>query len=165
MIRILDQAELEHGAAGGRARYWWALENGCSDTYGGYHPRDPRALPRHIISAQAEFACALALDLPWSWNVGNLDSIDVGDMVEVRSIQKAHHKLILHPKDKDHLPCVQVLTMPPRFELTGWVWIGESKRKEFWRDPTGEGRPAFFVPKLRPMLELVAWIEKELATT
>jgi len=34
-----------------------------------------------------------------------------------------------------------------KYSIKGWILGAEGKRKEYWSDPTGKDRPAFFVPQ------------------
>lgn len=87
-----------------------------------------------------------------------LFGIDTGKF-EVRTTKYKTGRLILHPKDRDN--CIFILVIGNIFEnnsfdLVGWIMGKEGKQAQYWIDPTGRNRYAFFVPqeKLNPMEEL-----------
>jgi hypothetical protein len=89
------------------------------------------------------------------WNSEDVGAIDVGN-VEVRAIDNDNNRLILHAEDRDAVPFVSVLVVRellPVVSLRGWVYGWEGKVAEFWQDPTGKDRWAFFVSNdfLHPM--------------
>jgi hypothetical protein len=107
-----------------------------------------------------ELAVAKALNLFWVGTIGAYNKKDVGGLVEVRTMQKAHHNLILHPEDDDNDPFVLCYYASAQsIALVGWLFACDGKRPEYWKDPVG-GRPAFFVPSsmLRPISELREWV-------
>jgi hypothetical protein len=115
-----------------------------------------------IVSARGEMAVAKGLNLYWSGSVGDYSAVDVGGLVEVRTITTGHHRLILHPGDRDWAPYVLVdASYQPEMRLVGWIYGKDGKDQKYWSDPSGKNRPAFFVPqnKLRPMAELVYTLE------
>lgn len=104
-----------------------------------------------------EYAVAKALNLHWS-GLAYTRAPDVGGMIEVRAIDDARKRLILHPEDDDAL--MAVLALVPdndvrAIELRGWISVKDGKNPAYWSDPN-TGRPAFFIPHsaLLPMESL-----------
>lgn len=111
----------------------------------------------NIFSCRGEMAVAKYLNLFWSGSVGDYKAPDVGGLVEVRTINKAGRRLIVHPEDRDWAPYVLVdVSNQPMMKLVGWMFGTDAKNKKYWADPTGKGRHAYFVPQsdLLPMEQL-----------
>lgn len=108
----------------------------------------------------SELAVANWLNLYWDGSVGDFKQRDCGRMVDVRAIKKRHRKLILHPADADDKPVVLALVDLPDVIMLGWSFARFGKLQQYWADPTGENRHAFFAPHsiLRPMSELRDWV-------
>lgn len=114
-----------------------------------------------VNAVRAEMAVAKAYNMYWMGGVGNVGSVDVGGIIEVRSVSQANHNLILHPDDKDKFPYVLVdLSDCPNVNLIGWIWGSDGKQDKYWKDPSGKNRPAFFVPQadLNPMYDLTEYV-------
>lgn len=110
-----------------------------------------------IYSCRGEMAVAKYLNLFWSGSLGDYKAVDVGGLVEVRTVNKKGRRLIVHPEDRDWAPYVLVdASDAPNMLLIGWMYGADAKNKDYWSDPTGMGRHAFFVPQddLRYMDEL-----------
>jgi hypothetical protein len=97
-------------------------------------------------SCFAEMGVAKHFNKYWAPAVGVVGIVDVGGVIEVRSRQKAGHRLIMHQDDHDDRPYVLVHIEPPIIGLVGWLMGGEAKNPEWWSDPQGTNRHAFFVP-------------------
>lgn len=104
--------------------------------------------------ARSELAVSKALNLKWDgaflsdelWQVWRSTGHDVQNL-EIRSTHHKTGRLILHPKDPDDSPFILVLSHnDPEFELVGWYFGKDGKKKEWWYD-VGYGRPCFFVPR------------------
>lgn len=119
-----------------------------------------------IITLQglrAEIAVAKALNLYWSGNVGVYGAVDVGGCVDVRSISKPHHSLILHKENAVNIPYVLAhVEGIQRVHLLGWCFGLEGMKRQYWADPVG-GRPAYFVPQsaLKPIPLLFEFLGKK----
>lgn len=119
----------------------------------------------HVQGSLAEFAVAKSLNLHWSGVRENPVRLpgDVGRM-QVRSTTKPSGRLIVHDRDDDEAVFVFVVAdaCGYRFDLAGWIRGAAAKRAEWWEDPTGRGRPAFFVPRsaLAPVTDLVGLIRQ-----
>lgn len=107
----------------------------------------------NIEGALAEMAVAVKLNRYWlPVTEGSLDALpgDVGK-VQVRSTKNPNGRLILHRDDPDdaHFIFVRGPFLERnglRFTLVGWIKGTDAKREEWWADPSGSNRPAFFVP-------------------
>lgn len=158
---ILTYAELQiaHVAAG--QRWLQCVKLGAGAKYGAPEENDA-ADAISLQGAIGEMAVAKGLNLYWVGSIGEWSrGHDVGGCVDVRSVTKPNHCLILHDADKDETPYVLVeLSKPSEATLVGWVFGADGKKQEYWSDPSGKDRPAFFIPRraLRPMPELVALI-------
>lgn len=109
----------------------------------------------HVIGAVGEFVAAKGLRLPWNGK-GTFRGADVGSY-QIRSSEYEFGRLALHPQDGDDLIFISVRPVPFPFpldresvavDLVGWLYGREGKRREWWKDITGRGRPAFFVSDL-----------------
>lgn len=97
-----------------------------------------------IEGACGEIAFAKVMNLYWSGGVDRAEYPDVGNY-QIRTARPGR-RLILHPSDHDEEIFVLINGESPNFTLTGWILGHEGKKKEFWTDPTNNGRPAYFVP-------------------
>lgn len=155
----LTYAELQiaHVAAG--QRWLQAVKVGAGAKYGAPEGND-EADAISLQGAVGEMAVAKGLNLYWVGSVGEWSSgHDVGGCVDVRSVTKPTHCLILHAADKPNTPYVLVeLSKPNEAVLVGWIFGIDGQQPKYWADPSGKGRPAYFVPRkdLRPMAELVS---------
>lgn len=101
-----------------------------------------------IEAACSEAAVAKWRGLWWSGNVGMLAVKDVGN-VQVRHTTRPNGRLILHSRDLDDDVFVAVTGWAPVYAIHGWLRGHEGKQQQYWDDPTGTGRPAYFVPQDR----------------
>ena len=81
----------------------------------------------------------------WWGGYGDVGGADVAN-IQVRTHTTPGYRLILHPTDRDTDIFVSVLVQQGRGRLVGWIRGEDGKRRDYWQDPTGTGRPAFFVP-------------------
>jgi hypothetical protein len=105
-----------------------------------------------------EGACAekyAAKQLRAYWFDGLNGETDVGPY-QVRHTSLPDGRLMLHPEDKDGEVFILVVGRAPAFQLVGWCFGYEGKKQDYWSDPTGADRSAFFVPRkvLHDMAEL-----------
>lgn len=128
------------------------------------HGLAPETEPTNIemLGCAGEMAVAKAFNLYWDTSL-NHHTVDVGGLVEVRSVNQPGRRLLIHEKDRSDLPYVLVYSDPRStiFTLKGWIVGEEGKKEEYVRDLTGKNRPCYVVPdeKLRPMTELSAWLK------
>lgn len=100
------------------------------------------AWQRHIEGALSE--CALAKFLNVYWSKGKWDQPDVGN-VDVRVTHLPHGKLILHDSDKDDRRYYFLVGINGTYDIKGYILGKDGKRPEFWADPSGKNRPAYFI--------------------
>lgn len=119
-----------------------------------------RSLEMHLAGCFCEVAVAKFLNLWWTGGWGDRDAIDVGNCVEVRghmaNIDAQGRRwapdasLVLHDEDRprEHLPHVSAIYLG-RIEgavgIVGWARPVDIWDKIEKTDPTGGGRPAYFV--------------------
>jgi hypothetical protein len=160
MIR-LRWSEVMLAAHVGTMRRVFALQHDKAAAYGA---RDEGAWDNDINGAAAEMACAKWVNTYWNGTIGITSGHDVGGLIGVRSCTPGR-RLILHPRDQNEAPFVLAwVRVPPLVELCGWMLASEGKQQEFWCDPSGTGRPAYFVPagKLHSMATLREWADDNL---
>ena len=147
----LTPAECSTSAIGATMRNVEAQRLGLRDAHG----FTGDGLTAHIDGALAEVAVAKWLGVFWDAAVGRIGGDDVGKL-GVRSTRHWNGRLRLHHTDRDDRAFVLVVNQSPRFLLAGWMYAGYGKREEWWADPSGDGRWAFFVPQrfLAPMAML-----------
>jgi hypothetical protein len=113
-----------------------------------------------IEAACAEVAAAkgLGVFMPVTTTPDEDRHGDLGYGIHVRHSDRDDARLILHPDDQDEGYFVLVTGLAPVYALPGFIRGVEGKREEWWCDPTGQGRDAFFVPQrdLHPIEGLVA---------
>jgi hypothetical protein len=108
-----------------------------------------------------EIALAKWGDRYWNGALGDYTAGDVGTW-QVRYSVRPDARLILHPSDKDDAPFFLVTGVPPVVTLRGWIMGRDGKQQEYWTEPGGNGRPAYFVPqsKLKPMPDRAAILKR-----
>lgn len=120
------------------------------------------AIASDLVGCAGELAVAKALNLYWDVSSSH-KTVDVGGMVEVRTVTSPNRRLILHETDKPNLPYVLVYSKPrtTEFLLKGWLLGQDGIKEEYWSDPQNTNRHAYFVPDsaLRPVSELVEWVK------
>ena len=102
----------------------------------------------NIEGALGECAVAKAFGIFWNGNIGDLKGPDVGK-AQVRTTHHDHGRLILHKFSKDDPSDYFVLVtgVNGKYIIRGGIRGYKGMQDEFWEDPTGEGRPAYFVPQ------------------
>jgi hypothetical protein len=128
----------------------------------------PTGLEGHLITlrgCKGELATAIRLGLPWVDGGRPRSAIDVGGLVEVRTCAEAHHRLIIHPEDKEEVPfvdaCCSAEVDACFVTLRGWCMAEAVKRPELWSDPSKKDRPAYFAPSraLHDMKTIFPWLD------
>lgn len=112
-----------------------------------------------VEAACAEVAVAkgIGVYMPITSSPGDDRHGDLGFGLHVRHSQRDDARLILHKDDQDVGLFVLVTGAAPTFRLAGFLEAAKGKRDEWWTDPTGDERHAFFVPQdaLHPIAGLV----------
>lgn len=99
----------------------------------------------HIEGVLGEYALAKYLGVRWDGK-GKLRAPDVGE-VDCRTRSRAGYDMIIHPEDPDDRVFWLVLGNNGHYRVAGWILGRDGKRQEWWKDPTGKGRHAYFVPQ------------------
>lgn len=99
----------------------------------------------HLEGCLGEMALAKHLNVFWSGK-GGFRAPDVGEL-EVRTTRHENGRLILHPADSDDATFYLLTGVNGTYDVRGHILGRDGKREEFWADPTGQGRGAFFVPQ------------------
>lgn len=101
----------------------------------------------HVEGCLGEYALSKYLDVHWAGK-GVLRDPDVGE-VDVRTAARNSHSLILHKEDPDDRVFWLLTGINGKYNVQGWLLGSHGKREEYWKDPSGQGRHAFFVPQSR----------------
>jgi hypothetical protein len=107
----------------------------------------------HITGALGEYAVSLWQNVFYDGRFMQFQAKDSG-ILQVRSTEYWKGGLCVHPEDNDDDIFVGVrVNNLPTCRLIGWAWAIDCKDQNFWKDPTGKNRPAFFVdpPYLKEM--------------
>ena len=93
----------------------------------------------------AEAALAKALGVYWC-GTGVRGATDVGD-VDVRATANDNYSLIVHDHDPDERVIFLLTGKNGVYTIRGWMRAIDAKKPQYWKDPTGKSRPAYFVPQ------------------
>ena len=99
----------------------------------------------HIEGVMGEYVIAKYLNMHWSGK-GTFRGGDVGNL-QVRTAAGQRHRLILHEEDADDDVFWLVCGQNGVYEIKGWLHARDGKKSQYWADPTGNNRHAFFVPQ------------------
>jgi hypothetical protein len=113
----------------------------------------------HIRGCHAEYAASIGLNLYWRPHIGLTKQIDVGGLIEVRSIDQEWKSLIVKPDARD-VPFVLVHNFAElSYRLLGWRFASDVKRG--YRLRLDRGDPAHFCPsrELDGIETLLDWIK------
>lgn len=138
----LSTSEMLVAAQAGVLRQIQNVQANKSDTYGCGHENDWQL---HVEGALVEFALAKYLGEFWGGK-GIRGQADVGQ-VDVRSTSRDNGSLILHMADPDDRTFYLLTGINGRYVVRGHILGRDGKDKKYWADPSGKGRPAFFVPQ------------------
>ena len=150
-VRIdLDERQIRQAANVGVSRQLAALRKRRPGAYGN---NNGDAWTQHIEGCGGELAGCIYYGLEWNAyadelrDYGGKKIADGSREVEFRTrIKFENYQLIVHPNDADDRPFVLVVGLMPTYYIQGWMLGREAKRKEWWSDPSGKNRPAYFVP-------------------
>lgn len=135
-------------------------KRGTKGTYGLTEAREAALLDIDTQGCLAELIVATHLGVEDEW-VDYTDDFQnlPGDVLPGVQVRSTHHmatgRLILHDRDDDHAVFTLVAIpkrsrserYPPRADIVGWVVGWDGKRKRFFQEVSGNGRPAYFVPR------------------
>jgi hypothetical protein len=140
----LSPSEILMAAQVGLMRQVQNLKRDVKEKYGAQPNTDWQL---NIEGALGEYALSKYLNLHWG-GCGDYQSPDVG-IVDCRTSGRDNARLCLHPKDKDDRIYFLLTGMNGLYTVRGWLFARDGKKKEFWADPTGKNRPAYFIPQDR----------------
>lgn len=153
---VLTWAEVAIAARVGEAR---TIRNRAKDNGHRHGKADGADWGTDIEAAAAEMAAAKAIGvyLPIAVMPSEDRHGDLGYGLHVRFTPREDGRLILHPDDQDVGLFILVTGAPPVFTVPGFIEAADGKREQWWSDPSGAGRHAFFVPQaaLHPIAGLV----------
>ena len=146
-VVTLTNSEIMIGAQLGVMRQ---IQNVKQKRHARYGAGEDRSWHLHIEGALGEMAVAKYLGWYWSGALGDLEAGDVASAilnkeVEVRTTHHDNGRLIIHEGDSDDAAFVLMIGRLGTYRLMGWMWGYEAKKERYWEDPSGNGRPAFFV--------------------
>jgi len=139
---VLTFEEILQGAMVGVIRQTANLKKGRSPAYGAETDKDWQ---NHVEGALGEMAFAKMAGLFWS-GAHVFRGDDVGEW-QVRTRSEHRHELMVHPEDPDTKKFILMTGRNGRYIFRGWITARDAKRKEWWKDPSGKNRSAFFVPQ------------------
>ena len=143
MIRVrLTPPQVSHAHEVATIRHRNNLRDRRTARYG--YRGDPFRV--HLHGALGEKAVAVAFGITWTGSIGDLSAADVG-VLQVRTTTHRDGRLILHPSDEDTDIFILAVLDGSAVDLAGWIMARDGKVSAHWCDPTGRGRPAFFVPR------------------
>lgn len=146
----------------GKQRYSSAVKRNCDPGKG---TSSTDATPtNHIRGALAEYAASIAFNLSWRPEIGSLDRIDVGGIIDTRTTVLPTGRLIIKPEDikkSPHTPFVLVDCQEMekgRFQMLGWRLAKDAP--ELTPLDAKHGDPAYFITKdkLYSNESLVDWV-------
>ena len=163
IIQLTDE-EHEYAKGVGIKRYLHAKNNKLNNRYG----QKEYNQEYHVRGALGELAVAKGLSVEWKNPVINgrykefKKAPDLPGNVEVRTVEQASHRLIVHPDDRDDARFVLAIGDVKAFLLRGWI-VGRDAKKKEWIAAYQNYEDSYFVPqeKLRSMDELKNIIRKE----
>lgn len=110
---------------------------------------DKHDIELDILGICGEIALAKYLNVYWEPNITGGFAYDIYPNIQVRTTKHENGRLIVHQKDNDNDRYFLVYANNDIFTIKGWIFGKDAKQKEFWCDPTGKNRFAFFVPSNR----------------
>jgi hypothetical protein len=94
----------------------------------------------------AEYTVAKLLGIFWP-GPGKLFAPNIPKRIQVSHTELPNGKLIIHEDAQDDQIYFFVTGCNGEYIVEGWTTAGEAKLPEYWSDPGGYGRPAYFVPR------------------
>ena len=170
MLEVADRdtyalTEDEHATAKLVAKRRNTMNGGQSNIPGGETSSVTQREDTHYRAIVAEIAVSRIFNLAWTGcGKGSYGAFDVGNMLEVRSIDNPSKNLMVRPADaaKRGSPIVLALVQPPdaiRVSLLGWQFVGDAIDSGTPMDQKTT-RPYWIVQrhKLRHLDELRAYV-------
>lgn len=117
-----------------------------------WRPNFETALWKNRQSSRCELAGKLWLN-PITWNTideKGIGKADLGDFIDVKGVEKAHHRLLVQLDAKDDFAYLLVdSVVHPDYEMVGWLWGREAKLHPI-ETPDGQDRPCHCVKRAIP---------------
>lgn len=149
MLIEFTRDEMIRWAEKGVARCAHALTVGRKGAHG--FNRDHERWQIDVEGVLAEAAVAKALGIEYEPVVGELDT-ESGDLgrwsnvpVQVRSTKYQTGSLLIHDRDPDDHRFVLVTGIYGTYQIRGWIYAKEGKKKNLWKEYKGRG--AYWVPQ------------------
>jgi hypothetical protein len=139
----LSWAEMLLGCFAGCMRQVQNMKDARHNAYG---MPDKLSWGENIEGVLAEMALAKALNKYWCGK-GEFGDVDIRPDIECRSTSGHDNRLILHKSDKDERKYYLITGQRGNYEVKGWCYGHDGKKTNFYDDPTGKNRPAYFVPQ------------------
>lgn len=153
-IALTTEEMVRYGSAG-LARCANALEMRRVGAHG--FDRNYERWQIDVEGVLTEAAAAKALGVPYEPVVGELDTLagDIAPGIQVRGTKYTKGSLLVHDKDVDDHAFILVTGVYGVYDIRGWIYAREGKKKSLWK--TYKGRGAYWVgqERLRPMDTIV----------
>lgn len=101
----------------------------------------------HIDAAGAEYTVAVFTGHLWCIHLFGFNRPDVEPNIQVRRAGPTNPWLVVRPNALDHEKYVLVRGTMPTYWIVGWIFAGDAKKNEWWRDPHNEGKFCWCVPE------------------
>jgi len=105
----------------------------------------------HQFGAKGELAFCKLYRIGWDKSVNQFAVPDIRGQVEIRTLRPTSEiKVKVKPKDRDDAIVVLMRRLKgteERFEFVGWIFAGDVKEEQYWKDPGGRGAFAWFAPE------------------
>lgn len=142
-VKVDPLAALMSGFAG-YARGWDStINHERSETHGSSRVG---TWQRHVEATMAEYAVAKLLGIFWP-GPGKLFAPNIPKLIQVSHTEREDGKLIIHEGADDDQIYFFVTGHNGDYTIEGWIHAGDAKYSEYWNDPGGCGRPAYWIPK------------------
>lgn len=152
VIVRLSEEEIAHAIQVANSRDENSKLKGYQDNHGyGDYPEDIKE-KNSKRGSMAEKALAKFLGEEWPPKNSGFQCADVGTNLQVKSIEKPYHKLIVRPNSNPQDKYVLVLADKiPEFTVLGWILAKDARQDRWIKQPDSyEGKerpPAWFVPQ------------------
>ena len=140
----LTNFEILDAATVGVQRSIQNMHNGAQPRYGAGTANDWQL---SIEGALGEKALAKYLGVYWAGK-GVIGSPDVGEH-DVRTSTHSDGRLIVHQEDNAQRFIWLLTGSHGEYIVRGGILAKDAKQRRWWCDPSGKGRPAYFVPQER----------------
>ena len=145
MIYELTELEYKYAELIGTARNSEAEKSNREPDW-----KDGTELKNHIDGACAEILCAKILNVYYTPRINTFKRADIGKRIEVRSTKSDWYGVKVKESDDDDRVVIGFRKVDAtHFDVLGWIYAKDAKRKKWRRDPGKRNRFAYFVPQDR----------------